>query len=62
MVEVRKCPKCGRYMRSYIQYSFCGYALIYDCECGYSTQYETTEATANTTINENQSLRCSNHT
>lgn len=35
---MNKCPKCGRYMSSYMEYIFCGARCVWTCECGYSTK------------------------
>ncbi|WP_300077816.1 hypothetical protein [uncultured Thomasclavelia sp.] len=33
---MRRCPKCGRYMISQIEYTATGYSiLVYYCVCGY---------------------------
>lgn len=35
---MNKCPECGRYMSSYMEYIFGGARIIWICECGYSTK------------------------
>lgn len=35
---MRKCPKCGRYMNSYVKQCFGGAQLVYVCTCGYNTE------------------------
>lgn len=38
---MRQCPRCGSYMIQYIQYTFDGGRVFYNCDCGYSTKLET---------------------
>lgn len=39
---MNRCPNCGRYMSSYMEYIFGGVRLVWTCECGYSTKDCTT--------------------
>lgn len=39
---MRRCPKCGRYMDSYVKQIFGGASLIYICSCGYNTEESST--------------------
>lgn len=35
---MRQCPKCGRYMLSYMEKIFDGARIVWTCSCGYSTK------------------------
>ena len=35
---MNRCPICGRYMSSYMEYIFGGARCVWTCECGYSTK------------------------
>lgn len=35
---MNKCPKCGLYMSSHMEYIFGGARMVWVCPCGYSTK------------------------
>lgn len=47
---MKQCPKCGRYMTSYLKNLFGGVSIIYNCSCGYSTK------------NSSSGIHCNNRT
>lgn len=40
--RMNKCPKCGRYMSSHMEYAFGSARCLWSCICGYSTRECTT--------------------
>lgn len=42
-----KCPKCGRYMSSYLENIFGNTRVIWSCICGYSNKQDSYTVTDN---------------
>lgn len=61
---MNKCPKCGRYMSSYMEYTFGCARLVWTCECGYSTKDCSTGMSfdSKTHIVDNPKVTITNHT
>lgn len=35
---MERCPKCGRYMESYLKRIFGGWCTVWTCLCGYTSE------------------------
>lgn len=35
---MKQCPKCGRYMHSFIKHCFGGWYVVWSCICGFVTE------------------------
>ena len=59
---MNRCPNCGRYMSSYMEYIFGGARLIWICECGYSNKNESSSLDNRTYIAKDNGFTTTNHT
>ena len=59
---MNKCPKCGRYMISYVESIFGYTRLVWNCPCGYSTKNESSAIpSTQTIISKSSEFMVSNH-
>lgn len=57
-----RCPKCGRYMNSYMEYIFGGARLVWTCSCGYSTRKCNTVVSDRSFVVKDNKVVTTNHT
>lgn len=59
---MNRCPKCGRYMNSHIEY-VCGEArVIWSCDCGYLNKNESYTIDNKTYVVKDNMTSTTNHT